>query len=92
MSAFMTAQGPPTSTWVPPDSVVATIGEWLSFASYIVLGLSVLAVIIFGAIMALDRDRAEPVSATAPQVRAFQIALGVMVISSAGSLAGWLAS
>lgn len=92
MSAFITAQGPPTSTWVPPDSVVSAIGEWLSFASYLVLGLSILAVIVFGAIMVLDRDRGEPVSAIAPAVRAFQIALGVMVISSASSLAAWLAS
>lgn len=92
MSLKVIAQGPPQSTWTPPSEVSTVIVEWLSFASYVVFGLSVFSVIIFGAIMALDRERGEPVSATAPQVRALQIALGAMVISGASSLAAWLVS
>lgn len=86
----LVAQQPPTSTWVPPNEVIAEITGWLNLASYVVSGLSVLAVMIFGALLVADRDRGEPVSATAPHMRGLQIAIGVFIISGAGSLATWL--
>ena len=39
--------------------------------------------------MALDRDRGQPVSAVSPTVAAFRIALGVLVSTSAVQLAAW---
>lgn len=89
---FLLVQGPPTSTWQPPAEVMAEITSILNLASYVVLGLSVIAVIGFGALLVADRERGEPVSATAPHMRALQIALGVFVISGATSLATWLIS
>ncbi|WP_225979280.1 MULTISPECIES: hypothetical protein [Corynebacterium] len=56
---------------------------------YVTLAGSVAAVIIFGAMLAMDRDRGEPVSATSPSVRAFRLALGVLVMTSAVTLAKW---
>lgn len=82
--------GPPTSTWVPPASVVGEIMTWLNLALFVTLGLSIITVIIFGAMVIIDRNRGEPVSAVAPHVRAFQIALGVAIMSSAGAFATWL--
>lgn len=75
---------------IPPDEVVGEIIRWLNTTCYIVLGLSILSVIWFGALLAADKERGEPVSATAPHMRALQIAVGVMVISGAMSLATWL--
>lgn len=80
---------PPTSTWVP-EKAVSEIMHWLDLAMYIALGLSILAVLGFGALLVADRDRGEPVSATAPHMRGLQIALGVFIISSAGTLASWI--
>ncbi len=56
---------------------------------YVTLAGSIAAVIIFGALLAIDRNRGEPVSATSPAVRALRIALGVMVMTSALTLAQW---
>lgn len=80
---------PPTSTWVPEEAI-GEITSWLDLAMYIALGLSILAVLGFGALLVADRDRGEPVSATAPHMRGLQIALGVFIISSAGTLASWI--
>ena len=78
---------PPASPWTPPSAVTNEIMSWLGITSYVALAISVIAVMVFGAMMILDRDRGEPISSTAPHIRALQIALGVMVISSAVSLA-----
>ncbi|WP_181896996.1 hypothetical protein [Corynebacterium senegalense] len=90
MRELVVAQQRPSETWLPPNKVVGEISSWLGTAMYITLGLSILAVIVFGALLVVDRDRGEPVSATAPHMRALQIALGVFIISGAASLAGWL--
>lgn len=84
------AQQPPTSTWMPPDGLMSELSTWLNLMMYIALGLSVIAVIAFGTLLALDKDRGEAVSATAPYVRGLEIALGVMIISGAKPLATWL--
>lgn len=78
---------PPSSPWRPSADVLNTVIRWLEIALYVGLVCSILAVIIFGAMLVLDRDRGQPVSATSPVVRVFQIALGVMVMTSAGSIA-----
>lgn len=84
------ASGPPTSTWVPPAEVTGQLYTWLNLALWVVLLLSIVAVIGFGVLLVADRERGEPVSAVAPHMRAFQIALGLMILSSASALASWL--
>lgn len=83
------AAGPPASPWTAPDAVTNTMWGWLQTVLYVVLALAIVSVITLGALMALDRDRGQPVSATSPTVQAFRIALGVFVASSAGTLAAW---
>lgn len=89
--AQLAQSAPPAHPWTPPADVTATAIYWLGIVSFVALAASILAVIAFGALMILDRDRGEPVSATHPAVRALRIALGVMVISSATSLAAFFA-
>ncbi len=84
---MMLSSSPPVSPWRPSDDVLNTIVRWLEIALYVGLACSILTVIIFGAMLVLDRDRGQPVSATSPAVRVFQIALGVLVMTSAGSIA-----
>lgn len=81
------AAAPPVSPWKPSSDVFLTIVRWLEIGLYVGLTVSIIATIIFGAMLVLDRDRGQPVSAVSPVVRAFQISLGVMVMSSAGSIA-----
>ncbi len=83
------ATGPPTSPWTLPDEVLGEVWQWLQITLYVTLSGAIAAVIIFGAMLALDRNRGEPVSATSPTVRAFRIAIGVMVMTSALTLAQW---
>ena len=87
MIVFAQGVQPPTSPWTPPASVVSTIWSWLEIALYVAIVVSILAVITLGAFMALDKDRGEPVSATAPYVTAVKSALGVLMFSSAVALA-----
>lgn len=84
-------QSPPVSPWTPPASVTSTVMQWLGYVMYTALAVSILAALVLGALMILDRDRGEPVSATASHVAAIRIALGTMIISSAGSLAAFFA-
>ena len=83
------AAGPPTSPWDLPAEIKSEVWRWLQMTLYVTLAGAVVAVIFFGAMLALDRNRGEPVSATSPTVRAFRIALGVMVMTSALTLAQW---
>lgn len=83
------AAGPPSTPWRPPEQVVGEITSWLNFLLYVGLTVSVVATIVFGAMWALDKDRGEPVSATAPTVRALRIAIGVLMMTSATTLARW---
>ncbi|WP_255996260.1 hypothetical protein [Corynebacterium sp. CCUG 69979] len=76
---------------MPPDAVMSEVWSWLNLMMYITLGLSVIAVIAFGTLLALDKDRGE-VRTTSPYVRGLEIALGVMVISGAKPLATWMIS
>nr|WP_120492066.1 hypothetical protein [Corynebacterium lactis] len=86
---WLVASGPPTSPWDLPAEVKGQVWHWLQMTLYVTLAGSIAAVIIFGALLAIDRNRGEPVSATSPAVRALRIALGVMVMTSALTLAQW---
>lgn len=86
---WIVANGPPTSPWDLPAEVKSQVWLWLQITLYVTLAGAVAAVIIFGAMLALDRNRGEPVSATSPAVRALRIAVGVMVMTSALTLAQW---
>nr|WP_274717274.1 hypothetical protein [Corynebacterium hesseae] len=56
---------------------------------YVSLAVSVVAVIVLGALMASDKNRGEAVSATSPTTAALKIALGVLIASSAATIASW---
>lgn len=82
---------PPGSPYTPPPSVTNEIMTWLGYVMYTALAISVISVMIFATMIILDRDRTEPVSGSAPYITAIRIALGVMIISAAGSLAAYFA-
>lgn len=67
------------------------IWGWLQNAYWIVLALCIGSLIIFGAMMVLDRERGQAVSATSPAVRAVQLTLGVLIASTAVQIAAWFA-
>lgn len=83
--------GPGSAPYVPPGNVTSQIDYWLNITLYIGLVLSILATIAFGALLAADKERGEPVSATAPHVRGLRLAIGVLIATSAGTLATWFA-
>lgn len=89
MAPLLLSSGPPTSPWGLPHEVISQVWWWLNITFYVCLAGSIAAVIIFGALIAVDRNRGEPVSATSPVVRALRIAIGVAVMSSAVTLATW---
>lgn len=80
-----------SAPYVPPGEVTSTIDYWLDLTLYTGLVLSILATIVFGALLAADKDRGEPVSATAPHIRGLRLAIGVLIATSAGTLATWFA-
>lgn len=81
------AEGPPSSMWMPPEESVNQVFGWLQWLLYFAVAASILATIVLGALLILDKNRGEPVSATSPHVRFLRIALGTMIASSAGSIA-----
>lgn len=85
------AQGPPQTPQSPPDAVWGEVWSWLQILLWVVDAVAIAAVIILGAVMVLDKNRGEAVSATAPQVAAVKIALGVAIASSAVTIATWFA-
>lgn len=89
MATILLADGPPTAPWRLPNELLNQLWYWLGITLYVCLAGAIVAVIIFGALLAVDRNRGEPVSATSPAVRALRIAIGVAVMSSAVALATW---
>lgn len=93
MTAALILAGPPTSGWgmdgVTADgrSATAVLMEWVGWVSWFGIVLAGLSLIAFAAMLALDKDRGRSISATAPHTELVKIALGVLIISSAGVLA-----
>ncbi len=87
--AFLAQGGPPQSPQALPDVVWMEIWGWLQNTYWIVLALSIAALITFGAMLALDKERGQSVSASSPTVRGVEIALGVIIASSAVQIAAW---
>lgn len=83
------AQGPPQTPQDPPEEVWGVVWVWLQYALWITLAASILSLIIFGAMMIMDKNRGEAVSAVSPHVRFFQIALGILIASSAATIAAY---
>lgn len=90
MSFFVAQQGPPSSPQQLPAAVVGEIWRILQTTLYIVDVILLCAVLVFGALLALDRERGEPVSATSPHMAGLRIALGALISSSAVSIASWV--
>lgn len=88
---MLIAQGPPATPQDLPQEVWGTGWQWLQYALYVALTVSIIAVIIFGALLAADKNRGESVSATSPTIAALKIALGVMIASGAVTIASWFA-
>ncbi|MCQ9334510.1 hypothetical protein NQ042_10580 [Corynebacterium phoceense] len=86
---MLIAQGPPATPQDLPQSVWGTGWQWLQNALYVSLAVSIIAVIVLGALLAVDKNRGEAVSATSPTIAALKIALGVMIASSAVTIASW---
>lgn len=82
---------PPQRPWSPGSEVHADALFYLGIVSYVCLAVSILAVMGVGALIVLDKDRGEPVSATAIHMRVLRILVGVICISAAGSLAALIA-
>ncbi len=83
------AQGPPSTPQDLPQEVWGTGWQWLQYALYVSLAVSVIAVIVLGALLAADKNRGEAVSATSPTTAALKIALGVLIATSAATIASW---
>lgn len=82
--------GPPQSPQRPPDVVWMEIWGWLQNALWVVLAIMIATVIIFGAMMALDKDRGEPVSATSPVVRATRFLIGGIIATLSVQIVAFL--
>lgn len=87
MIFFVAQAGPPSSPQQLPAAVVGEIWRILQTTLYIVDAILLCAVLVFGALLVLDRDRGESISATSPHMAAFRIVLGALVSSSAVSIA-----
>ncbi|AGG68084.1 hypothetical protein [Corynebacterium callunae] len=92
MNIFLNAQGgPPQSPQTPPDSVWVTVWNWLQITLWIMDTLAIVSIIVLGALLVVDKNRGEPVGSTSPHVAFLKIAIGVMMASSAVSIAAWFA-
>jgi hypothetical protein len=81
--------GPPTSPQELPSEVTSWLTTMLSWTLYVVITAAMLATIILGASLALDKNRGESGVPAADHIKALRIAFGVMVASSASSIALW---
>lgn len=89
MQPDLLAQGPPQTPQDPPDEVWGVVWVWLQYGLWITLAASILSFIILGALLVLDKNRGEAVSAVGAHVRFLQISLGVMIASGAVTIAGY---
>lgn len=81
--------GPPTSPQTLPTEATAWATTVLSWTLYFVIAAGMLATIIFGAAIVLDKNRGEAGMPEADHVRALRIAVGVMIAASATEIALW---
>lgn len=86
----MLQAGPPREPQQLPSGVLVEIWQWLQVLVYICNLLLIVALLILGALMMLDKDRGEAVSATSAHVEALKILLGATFINSAVSVAAFL--
>lgn len=83
------AAGPPTSPQTLPAEATSWFTAILSWTLYVVIAAAMLAIIIFGAAIAADKNRGESGMPESDHIRALRIALGVMIAASATELALW---
>lgn len=62
------------------------IVQWLGWLTWIGLAVCIVALIMFGAALALDKERGEAISATAPHMVLLRIGVAAMLIGVAGQL------
>lgn len=91
MVSIVLGEGPPSSPQTPPEVVTSTVWQWLQYTLYVVDALAIAAVIVLGALLVLDRERGQAISSTSAHVEALKIFLGVLIASSAVTIAMWFA-
>lgn len=81
-------KGPPTEpvlySYIKAYDIITEI---LAAVKWVSLACCVFALVVFGAMYILDKDRGQPISAVAPYVNAVKIALGAITISGASAIA-----
>ncbi|MGO3084475.1 TrbC/VirB2 family protein [Ancrocorticia populi] len=83
------AAGPPSSPQTLPPEVTNWLSMIMSWVLYVVIAAAIIATIILGASLALDKNRGESGIPSADHTKFFRIALGVMIASSATQIALW---
>lgn len=93
MNTLILAAGPPDKPWVNMPVEVKNIAElMIRWAMWMGIGLSVIAVIIFMAMAALEKQRGESGFAMTNTARILEIALGIGIISAAPQIISWFIS
>jgi hypothetical protein len=80
---------PPTSPQTLPTEVTAWFSMVMGWVLYVVIAAAMLATIILGASLALDKNRGESGIPSADHTKFFRIAFGVMIASAATQIALW---
>lgn len=80
----------PTNVWTPPEQVTHYIEKAIQWSMWLGISLSVVGLIIFGAMMAIDRNRGEAGIATSDQARVVKMAIGVGLIATAPQFVTWI--
>ncbi|MGP6175497.1 hypothetical protein [Corynebacterium sp. A21] len=83
------AAGPPTSPQTLPVEATSWFTLVLSWTLYVVIAVAMLATIIFGASIVLDKKRGESGMPESDHIRALRLAVGVMIAASATEIALW---
>lgn len=80
----------PAKAWTPPEQVTHYIEKVIQWSMWLGISLSVVGLIIFGAMMAIDRNRGEAGIATSDQARVVKMAIGVGLIATAPQFVTWI--
>ena len=81
----------PSRAWdTPPEQVSHWADKAVQYSMWLGIGVAVLAAIIFGAMIAIDRNKGEAGIAMSTQARVVKHAFGVGMIVAAPGLVKWI--